>query len=121
PGRAEREEEPILAELLLIGVLVILNGVFAAAEIAVVSVRASRLEQLAREGSARARAVLELRKAPERFLATVQIGITVVSVVASAVGGATLASMIQPLFSGVPFLAEHARSISLAIVVVLVS
>lgn len=97
------------------------NGVFAGAEIAVVSLRSSRLEQLVKEGRGGARAVKRLRASPERFLATVQIGITVVGAVASAFGGATLAADLRPRIAAVPVLAAHAEAIALAVVVALVS
>src|SRR5690349_10615983 len=69
---------PMLLELLLLLGLVLLNGVLAGAEIAIVSLRRTRLQELVESGSGAARAVQKLREQPERFLATVQIGITVV-------------------------------------------
>ncbi|MFT3766807.1 MAG: hemolysin family protein [Minicystis sp.] len=111
----------VLFELSIILALVILNGIFAAAEIAVVSLRSSRLEALVASGSGTARALKRLREDPERFLATVQIGVTVVSVVASAFGGATVAIRLEPLLARVPALAPHAESIAIGIVVVIVS
>src|SRR6266540_2145012 len=81
----------ILFELAIIVALVLLNGVFAGAEIAIISVRATRLAQLVDEGRASARAVKWLRDEPERFLATVQVGITVVGATAAAFGGAVVA------------------------------
>ena len=89
------EEEPvlndILVELAIILALVLANGVFSGAEIAVISLRKTRLAQLVDEGRSSARAVKRLRDAPEQFLATVQIGITVVGATAAAFGGASLA------------------------------
>lgn len=97
----------------------ILNGVFSAAEMAVVSLRTSRLTALLASGSTRARAVKQLREHPERFLATVQIGITVVGAVASAFGGANVAERIQPLLQ--PFIGRHAAPVALTLVVAVVS
>lgn len=111
----------MLSELLIILALVLLNGVFAAAEIAVVSLRGSRLDALVTAGSRRARAVKRLRKEPERFLATVQIGVTVVGAVASAFGGATIAARLHGTLQSMPRLAPHAESIALTVVVTLVS
>jgi putative hemolysin len=71
--------------------LIALNAVFSGAEIAVLSVRRSRLRELADEGRTAAIAALELRANPEQFLATVQVGITVVGAAAGAFGGAQLA------------------------------
>lgn len=87
---------PAMMELLLILGLVAASGVLAGAEMAVVTARRGRLEQAADLGSARARAALQLRRNPERFLATVQVGITLVSAIAGAYGGATLAHQMEP-------------------------
>lgn len=86
---------------------------------AVVTVRKGRLQELAENGRRDARAVLALREHPERFLATVQIGITVVGASAAAFGGYSMADRIAPLFAHV--FPEHADEISLVLVVVLVS
>jgi putative hemolysin len=107
----------VLFELAIILVLVLANGIFAAAEIAVVSVRRTRLEELADNGRRAARAVLSLKSDPERFLATVQIGITVVSATAAAFGGASLARHIAPLFARVEWLAAYADDLALATVI----
>jgi putative hemolysin len=76
-------------ELLIILLLVFINGLFSGAEIAVLSVRKTRLADYIRRRDRRALAVRDLRDHPERFLATVQIGITVVSTAAAAFGGAS--------------------------------
>ncbi len=99
----------------------LVNGILAGSEIAVVSLRKTRLKELVEGGSSAARAVQALREHPERFLATVQIGITVVSATASAFGGATLAKHLEPIFQGVPALAPYAEEAALAIVVAIVS
>lgn len=111
----------MLIELVVIFVLVLANGVFAGAEIAVVALRKSRIQELADEGRGSARAVLALRKEPERFLATVQVGITVVGAAAAAVGGASLAERLEPVLARVPWLERHAEGASLALVIVVVS
>lgn len=98
-----------------------MNGVFAGAEIAIVTVRKTRLEQLVQSGSRRARAVKRLRDNPERFLATVQIGITVVGATASAFGGSTLAQDLAPVLRVIPGLEDAADELALAAVVALVS
>lgn len=86
-----------MLELLLVLGLVALGGVLAGAEMAVVTARRGRLERAAEAGSARARAALQLRRNPERFLATVQVGITLVAAIAGAYGGSSLAARIEPL------------------------
>jgi len=75
-------------EIAIIFLLLIANGVFAMAEIAVVSSRKARLRRLAESGNGNARIALELAESPNRFLSTVQIGITLVGVFAGAFGGA---------------------------------
>ncbi|HEV8550867.1 MAG TPA: CNNM domain-containing protein, partial [Polyangiaceae bacterium] len=111
----------LLTEMLVILVLIVGNGVFAGAEIAVVALRKARIEQLAEEGNTGAGAVLSLRADPERFLATVQVGITVIASTASVVGGASLARQIAPWFARFPSLAPHAEGIALGAVVVVIS
>jgi putative hemolysin len=100
---------------------VVANGVFAGAEIAVISLRKTRLAQLVEEGRGSARAVKRLRDDPERFLATVQVGITIVGATAAAFGGAALAGRLAPWLARVPFLRAQAEPVALALVVALVS
>jgi putative hemolysin len=106
----------VVSELLIVFALIIANAFFAGAEIAVVAVRRTRLEEL-REESAAARAVIALREQPERFLATVQVGITVVSATAAAFGGAAIAERLAPQLSRAAWLAPYAEELALAIVV----
>jgi putative hemolysin len=110
-------EERVVSEVLIIALLVLANGVFAGAEIAVVALRRTRIEELAQEGRGSARAVLALRREPERFLATVQVGITVISAAAAAFGGSALAAHLAPLFARTSWLRGHAEGLALAVVV----
>jgi len=87
----------LLQEVLIILALVLLNGVFAGAEIALIALRRTRLRELAAGGSRGARAALELKERPERLLATVQIGITAVSASAAAYGGSAIARDLTPV------------------------
>ncbi|RPH63890.1 MAG: DUF21 domain-containing protein, partial [Myxococcaceae bacterium] len=77
--------------------LLLANGLFAGAEIAVISVRRSRMPELLATGGRRARSLDFLRSHPDRFLATVQVGITVVGTLASAFGGASIARELAPV------------------------
>lgn len=97
------------------------NGVFSGAELAVLTVRRSRLRELLDEDSHAARAVDSLRNDPERFLATVQIGITVISASAAAFGGASIAGPLAKLLAGVGLSPHSAERLSFALVVGLVS
>ncbi len=90
----------ITLEFVIILLLVLANGVFSGAELALLSVRKTRLRELMDEGSRAAEAVQALRDNPERFLATVQIGITVVGASAAAFGGASLAERLAGVLAG---------------------
>lgn len=109
-----------MVELLLILGLVLLGGVLAGAEMAIVTARRGRLEQAAAAGSPRARAALRLRQQPERFLATVQIGITLVGAFAGAYGGSTLAASLEPWLRDLGC-GDAAGELAFALVVALVT
>ena len=111
----------MLIELAIVFLLILANGVLAGAEMAVVSVRKTRLQELLDEGRGRARALASLRESPERFLATVQIGITVVGTTASAFGGAAVAAHLEPALRAVPWIGHYAHDVALAIVVAIIS
>lgn len=119
-ARGAREAVP-LSELLIILALILANGVFAGSEIAIVALRRSRIEELVEEGSGAARALKSLRDDPERFLATVQVGITVVGATAAAFGGAALAEDLEPWLRRVGWLAPYASEIALGLVILLIS
>ena len=104
-------------ELLIIALLLLANGVLAMAEIAMVSSRKTRLKKLAAKGDPRAQAALAIAEAPTRFLSTVQVGITLLGVVAGAFGGRTIAENLREYFALWPPIAEHAEALSLALVV----
>jgi putative hemolysin len=111
----------MFVELVVIVALILANGFLSGAEIAVVSVRKTRITTLMDEKRVGARALATLRAQPERFLATVQIGITVVGTAAGAFGGASVAADLEPLVRRVPFLAPYARDVALGTVVALIS
>lgn len=106
---------------MIVFVLILANGFFAGSEIAVVALRKSRIQELADEGRGSAHAVLSLRNNMERFLATVQIGITVVGATAAAFGGASIAARLVPVFAQVSWLAPHADKVALGTVVAVIS
>jgi putative hemolysin len=108
-------------EILVIVLLTILNGVFSMAEIAVVSSRKARLQQWADEGRQGARAALELANAPNRFLSTVQVGITLIGILTGAFGGATIAEGLAEQFRQVPALVPYSDALSFGIVVSIVT
>jgi putative hemolysin len=106
-----------LLEVLVVLALVLLNGWLAMSEIAVVSARPARLETLARKGGRGARLALALARDPGRMLSTVQIGITLVGIVAGAFGGARLAEPLGAALARVPALAPASAEIAYTLVV----
>jgi putative hemolysin len=96
-------DDGFLLELLLIGLLILINGFFAGAEIAVVSARRARIQVRAAKGDRNARALLELKADLDGFLATVQVGVTVVGTLASAVGGVAAIERLEPLVAALPY------------------
>ena len=111
----------MISDFFLIFVLILANGFFAAAEIAVVSARETRLQTQAEAGNSRAQRALKIQRKPGEFLATVQVGITLVGTLASAVGGVEAARGLGPQIAKIPMLAPYADQIALAIVVIMIS
>lgn len=105
-------------EILFIVFLIILNGLLALSELALVSARKTRLEQLAKEGDSRAHIALKLINSPDRFLSTIQIGITFIGILAGAFGGATISEVLARYFNYFPLLAPYSEAISVIIVVI---
>src|SRR3954464_9422260 len=107
-------------ELLTILVLILLNGLFAAAETSLIAARKGRLEQRAAEGNRNARRALELAQNPDLFLPTAQLGISVVTALGAAYGGDQVVEHIKAWLaeSSFPFVTRHAEGLGLAIFVV---
>ena len=99
-------------EILIISLLLLVNGLFSMAEIAVVSSRKARLQQRADEGDRRAAQALKLAEAPDAFLSTVQIGITLIGILAGAFGGATLSDPLAQQLAAIPALARYADALA---------
>lgn len=115
--------EPVFSELVIIFILIIVNGFFAAVELAVISSRRSKISSLAATGNKKAKLVEQIQKDPHSFLATIQIGVTVVGSLASAIGGAAAIQYLRPLLQAapVPFIRDAAEFLSIAIVVIGIS
>ncbi|MGH7062315.1 MAG: CNNM domain-containing protein, partial [Stellaceae bacterium] len=108
----------LILQLSIVLLLILVNGFFAMAEIALVSARPARLRPLADNGNAGAQAALELKADPSRLLATVQIGITVIAVLSGTFGEATLGDRLQQAIAGGSgFAARYAHAIAMAVVV----
>src|SRR5215212_3849270 len=111
----------IVTELFVILALIAVNGVFAGAEIAIVSLRKTRLQQLEDSARVGAKTVATLRAEPERFFATVQVAITVVTTTAAAFGGARMAQHLAPLLRPLPLVGRDPEGVALAMVVAMIS
>ncbi len=111
----------LLFEIAVVLLLILLNAFFAMSELAIVSSRRARLKPLADRGHRGARRALQLAGHPTRFLATVQIGITLVGIVAGAYSGTTLSEPVAYLIKGWPLVGEHAYPVALSLVVAVIT
>ncbi len=110
-------------DILLIIIFIFLNGLFAAAEIAVVTARKSRIKQLMEEGNKTAAILYKFKEEPDRFLATIQIAITLVGVLAAAIGGAAAIEIIKPAIGEIPFkpVAVSSEAIAIGVVTIVIT
>jgi len=107
----------LLLDILVILLLIAANGVFSGAEIAIISARRHRLEQLSEQGQRSALVALRLADSPNQFLSTVQIGITLIGILSGAVGGATVAQRLSGWLEQVPLLNAYSDALSFGLVV----
>lgn len=108
-------------ELLIILVLVLLNGVFAMAELALVSSRKFKLESLKKQRKLGAKEALALSENPTKFLSTVQIGITLIGVLLGVYGGKNLTDDLEQLLQKTPFLMPYSSSLAIGLVVLMIT
>jgi putative hemolysin len=108
-------------ELIIIGLLILLNGFFALSEIALVSSKNSRLEQLRLKGSKGARTAIQLRDNSENFLSAIQVGITLIGIVTGVYGGLSISDEIAPLFARVDWLAPFSHEIALTVTIITIT
>ncbi len=115
--------ESIAVERVVIFFLILANGFFSGSELAIISARKSTIARLVAEGNSRAMVVEKLQNDPHRFLATVQVGVTLVGSLASAVGGATAVGYLKPLLDSAPYelVREASEPISIGLFVAVVS
>lgn len=111
----------MVAELLIILALIIINGIFSMSEIALVSSRKSKLEMEAEEGNEKAKAALDLANAPDKFLSTVQVGITLIGILTGVFGGASIAERLAEYFQQIHFFPEYSETIAMTIVVIVIT
>lgn len=113
----------MVSEILIILLLILFNGVLAMSEIAMVSVRRVRLENAAKRGDIRAKRALDLHNEPTKFLSTVQIGITLISILTGIFSGAAIKDSIAQSIAKLPFefITEYTDTIALVIVVIIIT
>ncbi len=108
-------------EIIVIGLLILLNGVFAMYEIALVSSSKARLETLAQKGNKRAKTILRLLLQPEKILSTIQVGITLIGIVSGAFGGIALSDDLTPVLAKIAWLEPYAGSVAVVLVIGLIT
>jgi putative hemolysin len=110
------------AEIVILILLILANGVFSMSEAAVISARKTRLQQRAENGDAGAQAALKISASPTRFLSTVQIAITLIGILSGAFGGSTVAEeVVEPLLREIPALEPYSEGLSVALVVLVIT
>jgi putative hemolysin len=107
--------------LAIVLLLIVLNGILAMSELAIVSARPNRLQQMADNGNKGAKAALDLASDPSKFLSTVQIGITLIGIVNGAFGGATLSQPVARQLARIPLIESYASTVAGAVVVLLIT
>ena len=108
-------------EFIIILFLLILNGIFAMYEIALVSSSKARLETLVSKGNKSAKGVLKQLEEPEKFLSTIQIGITLIGIISGAYGGVAIADDVAPLFAMIPGLESYAKDLAMITTVAVIT
>ncbi len=108
-------------DIFLIFSLIVMNGIFAMSEIALISSRKTRLQHWAEEGRTGAARALKMANDPSHFLSTVQVGITLIGVLNGAIGESAIADKLDAYFGQIPELARYSRSISVALMVLIVT
>ncbi len=109
----------ILLSIVIILVLIVINGIFAMSEIALISARKVRLQQMSKDGKRSAQVALDISKNPNEFLSTVQIGITLIGILTGALGGASISAHLSVIFQDITWLKPYSEALSVAIVVLL--
>ena len=113
----------MLSQLIILAVLIFLNAFFAASEIAFISLNDAKIEKQAKEGNKKAKQIEKMLKTPSKFLATIQIGITLAGFLSSAFASETFAERLAPaLYELMPFLGLGAwKSISIVLITIILS
>lgn len=112
---------PALVEIIVVLLLIVANGLFAMAEIAIVSARTARLQEMVGRGSRGARLALRLLEKPTEFLATIQIGISLIGIISGAYAGVTIGERLAAVLVTMPLLAPHAEFLGVGVVVITIT
>jgi putative hemolysin len=110
-----------MAEIIILTLLIIINGLLVMSEIALVSARKSRLESMANKGDEKAKVALALAENPEKFLSTAQIFITLIAILTGVYSGEKFGHYLQPYVEDFEFLKPYAATISTVIIVIIVT
>jgi putative hemolysin len=110
-----------MVAFLILFCLIFLNGLFVMAEIALVSARKSKLEEMASKGHLKAKAALNLTENPELFLSTAQIGITLIAILTGYYSGEKFSDDFKPYIEKIPYLQHYAHSIATGLIVIFVT
>ena len=108
-------------EIVIISMLILVNGIFAMSEMAVITARKSRLQDWVKKGNNRAKAALELAQSPNRFLSSVQIGITSIGILAGVFAGRGVAVWMADYLQALPLVGEYHQQIGLGLVVLIIT
>lgn len=111
----------MVIEIIILAILILLNGLFAMSEIALVSSRKARLQKAAKQGVRRAQAVLRLQESPTSFLSTIQVGITLVGILAGAYGGVAISETLAKSMETIPWIAPYHKGTAFGLVVVVIT
>ncbi|MCY7278468.1 MAG: CNNM domain-containing protein, partial [Phormidesmis sp. CAN_BIN44] len=112
---------PPTVELLIVLLLTIANGLFVMSEMAIVSARKVRLQQMANQGDAKAKAAFDLASEPNNFLAIGQVAITLIAIISGAFGEAAISRRVEPILESIPFLRPYTQPLSFGISVILLA
>ncbi|HIK55012.1 MAG TPA: HlyC/CorC family transporter [Synechococcales cyanobacterium M55_K2018_004] len=111
----------ITFEIVVILLLILANSLFVISEMSIVSARKTRLQELSERGDRRARAALDLANAPNRFLSTVQVGITLIGIMTGAFGGAAIAGRLTTVLAPLPIIGRYGQAIAFGLVVLIIT
>lgn len=111
----------VTIQIIVLFLLTLANGFFAMSEMAIISARKIRLQQMAEKGNKGARIALELAEKPTRFLSTIQVGITTISIITGAIGGSSVSASLAIQFAKVPWLAPISHTLAIVIVIIIIT